>query len=653
MKKFLKAYVFLGFLCSNLLAQNIKIVDSLYQELIEINQEDDSLKFLIIKGIFLNHPNPDSIVHYSEKGLIIAEKNANPFWIGSCYYSLGIGYMLKGNLGLSLEYLFKSLRIFEQTQNISNQASLHLAIADVYNRQNDKKNASFFYEKAITFLKKENDSLKLAGAYLNYGDLLYNIGEYSLAGHFIDSAFFLYTKLEYKIGLAYARGNLGLVNAQLGDIALAEKNLNNAIKILEEFGDFYPIAVYYISMAEIYWEKGKKNKALHFAQKSFSVSHKNNLKEQIRDASLKLSELYAEMERFDSAYYYHTHYVAYRDSINNEEVIRKMADLRTEYEVSQKQAEIDLLTKEQQLNKLIGWALAFIAFLFGALTFALFRNNRIKQAHNKVLSAQKGQLEKQHLKLEALNHTKDRFFSIISHDLRGPVHAFNGLSELIKHYIARNEMGQLREVSEYIDKSARQLSTMLDNLLDWAIKQQGTFPFHPEKIELTPLLDEVAEMFGITAHAKKIMLSVNVEEDLVLWADRNSLMTIMRNLVNNALKFTEPEGLVTISAYSQNRYAYINVMDTGIGIPEDKLDSLFEIKDRSLSRGTAGEKGLGVGLSLAYEFALMNKGTIIVNSEEKAGTIFTVKIPLPKEQVKDEGQTEVNFKTKVTTDNED
>jgi two-component system NtrC family sensor kinase len=305
-----------------------------------------------------------------------------------------------------------------------------------------------------------------------------------------------------------------------------------------------------------------------------------------------------------------------------------MADLRTEYEVSQKQAEIDLLNQKRERNYFIGLALLFFTLFLVVLAFLLYRNNRIKRAANKLLHKQNTKLELQHTKLEALNNTKDRFFSIVSHDLRGPVNAFNGISELIKYYIAHNEMGQLREVSEYIDKSARQLSTLLDNLLDWSVKQQGTFPFRPEMLYLNPLLQEITDMFRIAAHAKNITLNLDLDEEINVWADRNSLLTIIRNLLNNALKFTQSNGLVTLSAYTEKGFVHINVIDTGVGIPEDKLESLFLLKDKIIGLGTAGEKGLGIGLSLAFEFAEMNGGSIIVNSEEGIGSIFTLKMPL-------------------------
>lgn len=616
------------FIASPSLGQNQQIADSLTEYLEKNRNLNDSLKYIIFRDIATNSPKPDLILFYANQAYRLANKSNDHYKLGFSAYQIGQGYQALGNLPKALNAFLESENFFRHSDDLTGLGSVYIALASVYSVQNDYHKSFLFYDKAIQVFLETDDTFRLASTLHNKGNAFRKLAEYDSALTYFNTSLSLSRQLNIDILIAYNYGSIGVIMGRKGNVRECETKINQAITILKRLGDNYAIADFSIQLADIYQMNGRVSEALPIAVKALKLARQDGLKEQIRDASLKLSELYAQTKDYEKAHYHHTKYVAYRDSISNEEVIRKMADLRTEHEVSQKQAEIDLLTKQRQINKLIGIGLVFFTLLLAALAFVLFRNNRIKKAANRILSSQKEELEVQHHKLEALNHTKDRFFSIISHDLRGPVNAFNGLSGLIKHYISRNEMGQLREVSEYIDKSARQLSGLLDNLLDWAVKQQGAFPFHPEKIYLNSVLQEIEEMFGITAHAKNVILTVNVDEEIVLWADRNSFTTILRNLVNNALKFTEPEGLVTISAYTQKNYAFINIMDTGVGIPEEQLDKLFQVKDKVSSRGTSGEKGLGIGLSLAYEFTKMNKGTIMVNSEEKAGTIFTVKIPL-------------------------
>lgn len=611
-------------------AQNKTLADSLISYLNLHPEIRDSLKFSVCKRISEESTSPSQALYYAKEAYKIALNKNNYSNLGSTSILIGEAYRAQGKLVTALEKFFESEQFYINAQNIKGQGVAYSNIASLYSVQENYKEAHRYFDKAIKIFREEHDTTRLAILWQNKGNAFRKMEEPDSAIIYFKESLRLFSFKKFELGIAYNLGNIGLIYAVRGDFTQAEEKVSQSLKILEKYDDFYAIADFSNQMGDIYFKNSQIEKAFSFVNRSLTLATEHGLKEQIRDASLKLSELYAQTAEYEKAYQFHTQYVAYRDSINNEEVIRKMADLRTEYEVSQKQAEIDLLTKQRQINQLVGLALLFILLLLMVLAFLLYRNNRIKQSANKTLNQQKSALEMQHQKLEALNNTKDRFFSIISHDLRGPVNAFNGISELIKHYIAKNEMGQLREISEYLDKSARQLSTLLDNLLDWAIKQQGAFPFKKEKIYLNPILGEQVDMFRITAHAKNITMTLDVEEEMDLWADRNSLLTIIRNLLNNALKFTEKDGLVSINAYTEKDFAHINVIDTGVGITEEKLERIFELQDKSGSEGTSGEKGLGIGLNLAYEFALMNGGTIMVNSEVNAGTIFTLKVPVFK-----------------------
>ncbi|MTI19670.1 HAMP domain-containing histidine kinase, partial [Fulvivirga sp. RKSG066] len=179
-----------------------------------------------------------------------------------------------------------------------------------------------------------------------------------------------------------------------------------------------------------------------------------------------------------------------------------MADLRTEYEVGQKQAEVDLLTAEKRTQQIVIYAVAGGALIVGVLLIFLYQNNREKIRINRELEEQKWQLQ-------SLNKTKDRFFSIISHDLRGPVAAFSGVSRLIKHAVDQDHREELVEVADDIDHSVSHLSGLLDNLLNWAMHKQGHFPNVPEKLLLNQLIIETKNVYKTMAESKQIALSVS------------------------------------------------------------------------------------------------------------------------------------------------
>jgi len=309
--------------------------------------------------------------------------------------------------------------------------------------------------------------------------------------------------------------------------------------------------------------------ALKYAHQSLVIGEDGMLKEQIRDASLKLSELYGETGNYKKAFEYQSQYLSYGDSISSVETIRNMADLRTEFEVSQKQIEVDLLSQEKKTQQAISLGLISGLALVIILIGVLYRNNQRKLKSNQLLEEQKDRLER-------LNNTKDKFFSIISHDLRGPVNAFHGISQLIKSFLLKGKTDELIEVAEDIDKSVDGLSELLNYLLNWAVQQQGHVQNVPEKVSLNEMIDGLFNTFDNMAKSKNISLESGLDEEIELWVDRNSAMTILRNIVNNSLKFSDAGGKIDIIAAQENEYAVIKITDTGVGIPEKKLKELFE-----------------------------------------------------------------------------
>jgi signal transduction histidine kinase len=413
----------------------------------------------------------------------------------------------------------------------------------------------------------------------------------------------------------------------MGNITLAEEKLDYAINILKELKDNYALASFQIRLAVIYQQQGKTNKAIQTATNSLEIASRNGLVAQMRDACKELADIYSLEKDYKNAYHFQSKYIAYRDSVNNEETIRKIADLRTEYEVAQKQSEVDLLVKKRKVTQIVTFSVVIIAVLALVFLFILYRNYCRKKALNKLLLEQQEELKAQQEQLESLNRTKDRFFSIISHDLRGPISSIGGLPVLLKESIAQNQINELSELITHMDTSMQQVSNLLDNLLEWALSQQGTFPYRPDNILLNQAISEVYSIFSSMAEAKGIRMVEDVQGEIYVCADKNSLMTIIRNLISNAIKFTPKGGTIFIIAKKEEGFVSLTIKDTGIGMPKDKLQTLFHLNEKKSTWGTNREKGLGIGLCLVNDFVIMNNGTIKVESEEGKGTSFIISIP--------------------------
>ncbi len=607
-------------------SQNQNVSDSLKIVLKE-HQGNDTIKLQLLYKIAQNERNPIKAVEYAEKLINSAESMNLPLYVYRGNLQKGQALREKGELPRAINFLFKAAKAAEDASYQAGVAGAYAALADVYSVNGNNKNAFQYYNRSIEILRKEQDSLTLATVLLNAGDGYLNAGKIDSAINYFEESGKIFQKADYLIGTAYNMGNMGMAHANKGDHQIAKNKMDSATAILQGMGDYYPIAVYDLYIADIYKKNNDLDRALAYAQHSLNISVEHSLKEQIKDANLKLSELYDDLNDYQKAFFHQKQYLIYRDSINNEEKIREIADLRTEYEVSQRETEIELLKTQQRNQYIIFASMAVIIILLGIASFLYYRNSRRKQTLNLILKERKEEAEAQRDQLEAINETREKFVSIIAHDLMGPVNSFKGLSTILGMSIEKEDKKDLKHIHSLFTTNINNLSTLLSNLLDWSVTQQGAIPYNPETLKLKIITDELLDLFYNTAEAKNIKLVAKIDPELMLWADNNSLKTILRNLVSNSLKFTKDSGSIKITAHKEDNLIVLTVSDTGIGMAKEQIQSLTEKYEFKRSQGTKGESGIGLGLQLVNEFVSMNKGQLKIESEINKGTIFTIYLP--------------------------
>ncbi len=229
-------------------------------------------------------------------------------------------------------------------------------------------------------------------------------------------------------------------------------------------------------------------------------------------------------------------------------------------------------------------------------------------------------------KLHELNATKDKFFGIIAHDIRSPIVALDSVGEQMEYYLQKNDTAKLKRLAGRVDTTAKSLSKLLDNLLQWAMLQQGVILYNPTVLKIKDIGQETIDMFLANAEAKSIVLENTIDDTIFINADLHAIHTILRNLISNAIKFTKAGGSITLHAEPKNDLVTISIIDTGIGMTPEKVATLFQL-DKKSELGTKGEKGTGLGLNLVKELTEMNKGRIEVFSELGKGTQFNIILP--------------------------
>jgi signal transduction histidine kinase len=232
-------------------------------------------------------------------------------------------------------------------------------------------------------------------------------------------------------------------------------------------------------------------------------------------------------------------------------------------------------------------------------------------------------LQESEKNLLELNHIKDKFFSIISHDLRSPMATLNSFLNILVNFSDNFSPDELQNLARRTQKSVGGLTELLDNLLQWARSQMNHLQFEPQTINLYQIVYNTANLLTVSIEEKQIDLKIEIAENLQVFADQNMLSFVFRNLLINALKFTPPKGKINIDSQVSDNQLVIKISDTGIGIPPENLANLFLVHKHFSTRGTQNEKGVGLGLLLCKEFIEKHGGKIAVQSEEGKGTTFS------------------------------
>jgi signal transduction histidine kinase/DNA-binding NarL/FixJ family response regulator len=260
-------------------------------------------------------------------------------------------------------------------------------------------------------------------------------------------------------------------------------------------------------------------------------------------------------------------------------------------------------------------------------------NTEIRRQSEKILDQQRFITEQNHElehtveELQKLNKTKDHFFSILAHDLKNPISALTGISDFMKNNFMKLDKKQAQEYLTSIHKSSNAIYDLLINLLNWSRTQSKNIEYTPSNINLAELLQKNITLLESQFTNKHITLTHDIDEKHFAYVDYNMIDTVLRNVISNAIKFTEYNGAIVIASQEEEDVITVRVSDNGVGMTQDQIKKLFSIDKNNISVGTAGEKGTGLGLVISHEFIQVNHGIIRVESQPAKGTDFYISLP--------------------------
>lgn len=387
-----KAYIIMGFffmMVPFVYGQQIANIDSLEAVYSKKNLKTNE-KLNILRTLSRDHNNPQKKLEYSDELITLATAVDSTYYLYDAYIQKGNALRLKSDLTKALETFLIAARIATKTNNTKDLALTNVTIADAYSVMGNHENAIDYYNKGITMLRAiKTDSINLASALLNAGDEYLNAKKYDQALTYFFESSLICKKVNFRIGAAYNIGNIGTVYAEQGKDDLAKANINEAIKILEEENDFYPIAVYLTYMADIYIKHKDWKLAQGYAESSLLLAKKYQLKDQISEANLRLSTVNEAIGNTSKALDFYKNHIAYKDSVNNIVSVQKMANLRTEFEVDKKQVEVDLLNEQKKNQRFVAYGIGAALIVTVILAFGLFRRTKYIEKTRKIIEQER------------------------------------------------------------------------------------------------------------------------------------------------------------------------------------------------------------------------------------------------------------------------
>jgi signal transduction histidine kinase len=536
----------------------------------------------------------------------------------------------QGDFPSALELTTRSLAISESIKDFAEMGSGFNNLASIYVEQKEYSTALATFKKALAWGEK-------AGSQYTTGRSYNNIAYVYLLSNILDSARYYALK-----GIDETKGySTGFAWRTLGDICEKENKLkeaeDNYVKTLAiaDANRNYSLRV---STAHRLGKMYLNHDQIHQAEKVLleneNLCKQFRFRNELANTYKVLGDLYRKKSDFVKGTSYQLKFNSLNDSLYNESRTKQIVLLERKYN----EAKIDLLTKESELNEkeirteklkeyiAVGGLAAFVAF-----AFLLYANNQKMKLVNRQLAEKNNEinergkeLKSQAEELARLNTTKDKLFSIIAHDLRGPINSLTSLLEL-------SENGYLNEVEfkKYIgelSKNTNRTKELLDNLLYWSSsqikKQDSQFAY----FNVRTAIDSVVLLYEKQAVAKNISV-LRPETDQDVWADPNMINLVMRNLLSNAIKFSKSGGLVTIGYQSKEQDLHCFLKDEGVGISKAILDKLLS-GEMTTTRGTGNEIGTGLGLQLCIDFIQKNGGRFWVDSEPNRGSTFWFTLPL-------------------------
>ncbi len=621
----------------------------------KIENDSAQIPVLLSRSWELRNSIPEQSIEFGLQAIDLATQFKDFENLAKAHSFIGVAYRVLGNYSKSIDYYYKGLEIAKQHGVIEQEGFAYLNLANLHIYQEHYAIAKENIRKAEIIAENTNNKQMLSYVYLYYGNALQFTNELDNALNYYTKALELRIETNHIPGQAACYKHIGDIYFEKKEFASANENYNKSLEKFNKIADKNLYADILIKKSLILIDEKKLTEAHKLALESLKLARQIGAKLVIRDALMVLSNISNKTKDYKSATEYLQKVIEYNDTLFNQKLSEKIFSIEYQLEKELRETKIEILNKDFAIKELevkrirvfsiaLSIILGLLALIFVGVLF-LWRHGKkrsnLLEKQNQEIINQRNSIEQKNIKLNEANEklahseanlkklikTKDKLFSIIAHDLRGPFVAMVGLTSILEKKAMQFKPVEVSKYAVLINDSSQKLLNLIDNLLHWSRSQTGKLKLVPQLLSAKTLVDEVLNIMQTQADAKKIEIQNHVPEDITIFVDYDSIATVIRNLVSNAIKFTGINGSITIEASFQNDFSRIRISDTGIGINPNDLEKIFKIEENFTTKGTQQEGGTGLGLIICKEFVEKNGGKIHIESNLGKGTSITVDLP--------------------------
>jgi len=568
-----------------------------------------------IGTLYLNGGVQDSAIYWLTKAMAIWTPEIGLARHAKLQLDFGSWYSARDDYKHSLQFLVPAMISMRKAGDTTNLRSVYNSLGVMYTNLRNFEKAKYYYEQTLAITPESYLNGRFwTDAYNNLGTAYLDIGKN------FDSALTIFRtalslalnhQLSDKLGLIYMNMGITFIGLQQSDSATFY--LRSSRTLINKFTRKTHIAGIFINYGSALLDEGKIDSARYFIDRGMDLltdGVAGNLK--VTGYEL-LFQVDSTRGKYVSAIRYLQQGRALTTSLHNKDILMKVAEKEYAYELDLSNSENDYLKRENTLKagviknqRLILFFAVFIILMIAGMLLYIAQNRK---------------------KLQHLNQTKDKFLSIISHDLRSPFSSLLGLlTELHKGYDEFTDK-ERKQILSMLETSSQNTYNLLENLLEWTNSQQGKLTSNPKLIEVRQHVEKTVDLLKTRADKKGVELRIDIAAYLATYADPMLFDNTMLNITNNAIKFTPGGGTIIISSVRKAKHILVCCTDNGIGIPANYLNDLFRLDGKVKRRGTDQEPGTGLGLILCKEYVGLMNGKITVVSNEKDGTKVCIELP--------------------------